>query len=437
MSTNKTIQHKRGTPSNWAKATNYIPPDGELIIYRDPKDPGNETQIKIGNGNDNVNELEFVTMTPKQIDKKIQDKIDALEIPEASGGLTTEEVQGLIDTALDALEIPDLNEDAVNDLIEAALTTARNDLETTADTLVGAINELAGRSASETTVATDETVTLSADIWTDKTIGHISGTTSKPQKIASAGDNLKTMFTNIFGEITDDATNLVNNPSITSVSIGSSSYEYGTQLNSVSVTITPNAGWYKYGPDVQGAAWNGNYTLSGTGFTTKNNSTADTQTVNLSSTFTVGTSSALTLNVSREYNAATNTADTKLGVGTNQAIVAGTATATGTFNPTASYYQYYGFTEGEGITAPNSGNTRLNSASVTYTPSTMGRLWFFDKDSNSKVIKQYLDGQWLSITTGKINTQVSITLSTGVQVLYYAYYTDKLASGKTGEYALL
>jgi hypothetical protein len=153
----------------------------------------------------------------------------------------------------------------------------------------------------------------------------------------------------------------------------------------------------------------------------------------------VGTSSALTLNVSREYNAATNTADTKLGVGTNQAIAAGTAKAEGTFAPTASYYQYYGFTEGEGISAPELNNTRLNSdgASVTYTPSTMGRLWFFDKNSNSKVIKQFLDGQWLPITTGKMNAQVSIALSTGVKVSYYAYYTDKLASSKTGTYALL
>ena len=149
------------------------------------------------------------------------------------------------------------------------------------------------------------------------------------------------MFTNIFGTVTDDTTNLVTNPAISSVSIGSSSYEYGTKLNSVSVTISPSAGSYKYGPSSTGSSWSGNYTLSGTGFTTKNDSSSNTQTVSLSSTFTVGTSSALTLNASRAYTAATTTALSKMGNTTTQKITAGTATKAGTFNPTATKYVYW------------------------------------------------------------------------------------------------
>lgn len=190
----------------------------------------------------------------------------------------------------------------------------------------------------------DTKVKLSEDVWTDKTIGYINGTATSPKKVASRNDSLKTMFTNIFGTVTDDTSNLVTNPYFSSVSIGSSSYEYGTELNSVSVTVSPVSGSYKYGPTVSGAGWSGNYTLSGTGFTTKNNSTNNTQTVSLSSTFTVGTSSALTLTASRAYNAATNTANSKMGAATTQKITAGTATKSGTFNPTATKYVYYAVT---------------------------------------------------------------------------------------------
>lgn len=190
----------------------------------------------------------------------------------------------------------------------------------------------------------DTNVKLSEDVWTDKTIGYINGTATSPKKVASRNDSLKTMFTNIFGTVTDDTSNLVTNPYFSSVSIGSSSYEYGTKLSSVSVTVNPVSGDYKYGPPVSGAGWSGNYTLSGTGFTTKNNSTNNTQTVNLSSTFTVGTSSALTLTASRAYSAATNTAKSKMGATTTQKITAGTATKSGTFNPTAVKYVYYAVT---------------------------------------------------------------------------------------------
>jgi hypothetical protein len=61
------------------------------------------------------------------------------------------------------------------------------------------------------------------------------------------------MFTNIFGTITDDTTNLVTNPKISSISIGNSYYEVGTKLDSVSVSITTNNGKYKYGPSTTGS----------------------------------------------------------------------------------------------------------------------------------------------------------------------------------------
>ena len=52
------IQHKHDTASNWSKATNFIPKDGELIIY-DPDSSCAYTRLKIGNGSTVVADLPF------------------------------------------------------------------------------------------------------------------------------------------------------------------------------------------------------------------------------------------------------------------------------------------------------------------------------------------------------------------------------------------
>ena len=55
---NKTIQsrfvQKHDTSANWAKAVNFIPLQGEIILYDDLR------KIKIGDGATNVNDLEFI-----------------------------------------------------------------------------------------------------------------------------------------------------------------------------------------------------------------------------------------------------------------------------------------------------------------------------------------------------------------------------------------
>ena len=283
---------------------------------------------------------------------------------------------------------------------------------------------------------------LSADIWTDKTVGYISGTASSPKKVASAGDTLKTMFTNIFGTVTDDTSNLVTNPSISSVSIGSSSYEYGTKLTSLSVSISKSAGSYKYGPSSTGSSWSGNYTLSGTGFTTKKDSTADTQTVSLSSTFTVGTSSSLTLTASRAYTAATATALSKMGNTTSQKIAAGTATKSGTFNPTAVKYVYYAVTSN--TTTPTSwtkygsGTTSTSDLSIT---ADAGKYVWIATTSNYSNIYTYNE------VSGKYNTDATATTKLSSQTItnsqsasasgYYIYrITNAKALSGTVKYKL-
>ena len=51
---------KSDLASNWAKAKNYIPAKGVFIIYEYEDSPA---KIKIGNGKDFVNDLEFIGST--------------------------------------------------------------------------------------------------------------------------------------------------------------------------------------------------------------------------------------------------------------------------------------------------------------------------------------------------------------------------------------
>lgn len=48
------IKHKIDTSANWAKAVNFIPLKGEIIIYSDTH------QMKVGDGITKVNSLEFL-----------------------------------------------------------------------------------------------------------------------------------------------------------------------------------------------------------------------------------------------------------------------------------------------------------------------------------------------------------------------------------------
>ena len=60
------IQQKHDVAANWAKATNFIPKKGEIIIYDAEYDSnGSETQtvrFKIGDGTRTVNNLPFAVI---------------------------------------------------------------------------------------------------------------------------------------------------------------------------------------------------------------------------------------------------------------------------------------------------------------------------------------------------------------------------------------
>lgn len=63
------IIHKHDTELNWNKAINFIPKQGEIIVYDIDSNHSYE-RIKIGDGVTNVNNLPFVisTLTNDEID---------------------------------------------------------------------------------------------------------------------------------------------------------------------------------------------------------------------------------------------------------------------------------------------------------------------------------------------------------------------------------
>lgn len=70
---NSRIINKHDTEANWNKAINFIPKQGELIIY-DIDDNYNYERFKIGDGKTIVSSLPFVTYSRPEIDQAISQK---------------------------------------------------------------------------------------------------------------------------------------------------------------------------------------------------------------------------------------------------------------------------------------------------------------------------------------------------------------------------
>ena len=67
------VQVKHDTAENWAKAINFVPLSGELIVYDGILENGEyieKPRIKIGDGIHNVNDLPFINVTQPDIQIK-------------------------------------------------------------------------------------------------------------------------------------------------------------------------------------------------------------------------------------------------------------------------------------------------------------------------------------------------------------------------------
>lgn len=120
---------KHDTAENWAKAANFVPKKGEVIIYDDAT--GAPSRIKIGDGTTKVNDLPFAheyLLDNSNTFTQIQ-TFPAEGINVGSVHLTEAALQEL---QTQAEKIP-LKQDQTD-----------NNLATTSKTIVGAINEIKG-----------------------------------------------------------------------------------------------------------------------------------------------------------------------------------------------------------------------------------------------------------------------------------------------------
>ena len=60
------IIHKHDTEENWIKAVNFIPKQGEIIVY-DIDNNYNYERLKVGDGVTNVNTLPFINDNKTQV----------------------------------------------------------------------------------------------------------------------------------------------------------------------------------------------------------------------------------------------------------------------------------------------------------------------------------------------------------------------------------
>ena len=92
------IIHKHDIEANWLKAVNFIPKQGELIIY-DVDDMYPYSRMKIGDGISNVNSLPFANQNFEnvQVTAVILEAADGRKFRltvDIDGSLDTEEVEG-------------------------------------------------------------------------------------------------------------------------------------------------------------------------------------------------------------------------------------------------------------------------------------------------------------------------------------------------------
>ena len=75
---NGRIVHKHDTEANWNKATNFIPKNGEIIIY-DPDSNYSYARVKVGDGTIKVTSLPFIDNAIKTAQTNLSDTVNSVK----------------------------------------------------------------------------------------------------------------------------------------------------------------------------------------------------------------------------------------------------------------------------------------------------------------------------------------------------------------------
>lgn len=288
---------------------------------------------------------------------------------------------------------------------------------------------------------TDDSVKLNSELKTYYNVGKITNASgTNPVTIGNKGDSLRNVFDRLFN-MDEVQPKITENPSVSCTLSSSASDERGTEINSISYSITFNDGKYT-NANTTGVVMTDYSFSNGTASST----TSTSGTITLPSTYTVGTSSAFSTTITANHDEG-DVAKTNLGNNSNPEIkiASGSVSKALSFSKSAVDYPYYVSTTEisenpyfNNATKSTTADCGTNGVSITLDSNS--HIWFLVSPtaSDAKTIQYEALGQWYDFgggTTGPVD--VTVKLANGCDnVAYKAYYTNAKASAGTTKFRI-
>lgn len=289
-------------------------------------------------------------------------------------------------------------------------------------------------SDNNTVPLTDETVLLASDLYTYYNVGKITTASGpSPVKIGEAGKPLRDVFNNLFN-MDEIQPSITQPPSVSCSFSSSASDERGTEISSISYSITFDDGAYT-NESSTGVSMTGYSFSKGTASSTTD--TSGTLELPNTSTYTVGTSSPFSTTLTATHSQG-KVAKTNLGNDSDPIvrIASGSKTATPSFSKSAVDYPYFASSSSTSASIAAGSRSKKETslttdfgASCTYGDNAY--VWIFVRKGNAKTqatktIETYSEGAkgWGTLLGGTDKMgEVTFTKANGVSDTFYAYRT--------------
>lgn len=291
--------------------------------------------------------------------------------------------------------------------------------------------------AIESIELTDEKIILNSELKTYYNVGKITNASgTNPITIGNQGDTLRDVFDNLFN-MDEIQPTITQNPSVSCTLSSSASDERGTEISSISYSISFNDGKYT-NADNTGVEMIDYLFSSGTA----SSDTATSGTITLPSDYIVGTSPAFSTTITANHDSG-DIAKTNLGNNSNPEIkiAAGSVSKALSFSKTAVDYPYYVSSDAETISAVSDIAKAKKTANLVGTAgetcnyNANAYVWIFVRKGSStsqatKTIQAYSDiaKEWGTFLGGTQKMgEITFSKQNGASDTFYAYRTVNVA----------
>lgn len=334
------------------------------------------------------------------------------------------------------VDTSDLN---ISNELKGYVDTAREELEETIGNteteLTKAINDV--QNSLNTLSLTDSSVKLDSELKTYYNVGKITNASgTNPVTIGNAGDSLRDVFNKLFN-MDEIQPTITQNPSVSCSFSSTASDERGTEISSISYSISFNDGKYT-NADTTGVKMTNYSFLDGTA----SSSTSTSGTITLPSTYVVGTSSTFSTTLTANHDEG-DVAKTNLGNNSNPEIkiASGSVTNEVKFSKTAVDYPYYVSSNAETVNALSDiAKAKKTTNLITTTGETCNYnanayVWIFVRKGSTtsqatKTIQAYSDiaKEWGTFLGGTQKMgEITFNKQNGASDTFYAYRTLNVA----------